>query len=603
MGQQESPTASIIFMERRIDLDLIKGFSIIAIIFYHIGLLPYGYLGVDVFLVISGFLIIPPVLNKISSNDFHYFPWLWKRFKRFLPLVVIVCATSLIIGYFVMIPEDYENLAQSSVASEIFANNILLAITSKNYWANPNKYKPLLALWYLGVVAQFFVLFPLIFTCIVKFVKTAMREKIISISLYAITIISFILYLLPIFDFNQKFYYLPFRIWEFCIGACAFYIAKHHKTNYSNYLYIILLILLLIIFSLNHASFNEINRIDIVGSYVEPNLIELPKPLLLIATALLSSALILKNMRVKKLWSCVAYLGKMSLSLFVWHQVILAFLIYSLVEELSFSWLIIYLILTLFISTISYKWIERIKLEKTISKCLLALSWLVVFCTSLFICQRAGVLRDTPEMGVTIENPPTAKSNAYIFRINSYDRPFSTDKTKVLVIGNSFACDFAFCLETWDKTKLLEISYMHEPVKGDNRFNETDYIFIFGDKKNVPEWVWKSISPKCEVYGIGTKTFGRTLGTVYAKKGTDNYYDASLPIPELLKETNEAWKENWGDHFIDFLDASLNEKGEIRIFTPDSMFISFDCKHLAPAGAGYFSTRLGFDEIFHANSH
>jgi len=585
-------------MERRTDLDFIKGFSIIAVILYHVGILPYGYLGVDVFLVISGFLIIPPVLDKMQVGDFQYSQWLWKRFMRFLPLVIFVCAVSMILGYYVMMPDDYENLAQSSIASELFANNILLSITSKNYWASANEYKPLLGLWYLGIVAQFFVIFPLIFIGAIKIFKKFSKEKVLLSTLYVITVISFILYTLPIFDFNQKFYYLPFRMWEFCVGACAFYIYNRHKSYYRDYLYVFVLLFLLIILSLFPHSLKDINHITHIGANIEEGSISIPKSFLQISTVFLGAFLIIKNIKLAGACKCMVFLGKMSLSLFLWHQVVLAFMRYSLFDNLSLSIFICYLISVFIVSIGSYYWLEKVRVENRRGKLILFSSWLIVFGASYYVYLRAGVMRDLPEMGVTKENPYAVRNTEYIDRIFSYNKPFTSNKTKVLVIGNSFARDFACTLEEWDMGSRLEISYMLNPVQDDKRFEDADFIFFFGNKKDVPEWVWDSTKNGCEVYGIGIKNFGKTFGTIYRNKGTDNYYNSSLPIPQLLKETNEIWKESWGNHYIDFVSASLNEKGEIRLFTPDSMIISFDCQHLAPAGAIYFSSRLGFDKIF-----
>lgn len=587
-------------MERRADLDFIKGFSILAVIFYHIGILPFGYLGVDVFFVISGFLIVPPVLSQIRNGEFRYLPWLWRRFKRFLPLVVIVCAVSLIIGYFLMMPDDYENLAQSSTASELFANNILLSITTRDYWASANEYKPLLALWYLGIIAQFFVIFPLIFICIKKTITSSFNQRNSIISLCVIALISFILYTLPIFDPSQKFYYLPFRIWELCIGALAFY-SPIKNNNTHPYLYITLSAFLLVILSLCPVSLNDINNITIIGASTEDAGHNAAKQLMLITTVIVSVFLIKQKISLKAPLILIAYIGRMSLSLFIWHQVVLAFMRYSFTDITTFSLLAIYLVCVFVISIASYQWIEKMKITGIFCKVVLFASWLCVLGVSLFIYYRAGVLKDVPEMGVTTENPYTVRNTEYIDRIYAYNQPFATDKIKVLVIGNSFARDFICCLEEWDKSRKLDISYMPDAIIGDKRFNDADVLFFFGDKKYIPEWVWNSITPDCEVYGIGTKNFGKTFGQIYRKKGSDTYYNASVPMPILLKKTNDEWKKSWDNHYIDFVAASLNENGEIRIFTPDSMIISFDCMHLSPAGAAYFASRLGFDEIFDIN--
>lgn len=108
---------------RRSDLDFLKGLSIIAVILYHVGILPYGFLGVECFLVISGFLLIPKLSKQIVDKDFHYFPWLWKRLYRIWPITLCASIVCLAIGYWCLIPDSYKNICQSIVASDLFANN------------------------------------------------------------------------------------------------------------------------------------------------------------------------------------------------------------------------------------------------------------------------------------------------------------------------------------------------------------------------------------------------------------------------------------------------------------------------------------------------
>ncbi len=146
----------------RPDIDILKGIAILAVVIYHMGFLPHGYLGVDVFLVINGFLIIPSVYKRTEEGSFNYFSFLKKRFLRLAPLVVIACAVSMLIGLIGMLPDDYENLAESSVASLFFSNNILSSLIAADYWNVVNDYKPLMHLWAVGVLAQLKLLSPLV---------------------------------------------------------------------------------------------------------------------------------------------------------------------------------------------------------------------------------------------------------------------------------------------------------------------------------------------------------------------------------------------------------------------------------------------------------
>ena len=133
-------------------IDLLKTWAIIAVVLFHCGILTRGYLGVDIFFVISGYFMMKGYLKESQGGKYSYIKSTTRKVIRFWPLIIIVCLLSMALGYFTMLPDDYENLAESVVASIAFANNILSAITAKDYWNISNNYKPLMHLWYIGVL-------------------------------------------------------------------------------------------------------------------------------------------------------------------------------------------------------------------------------------------------------------------------------------------------------------------------------------------------------------------------------------------------------------------------------------------------------------------
>ena len=167
--------------QRNMAIDGIKGLAIIAIAFYHFGggFLPYGYLGVDIFLVISGYLFVKQITAQITQNEFHYFSFITKKILRLWPIIIVAIISSLIIGYFLMLPDDYENLAESAIASSVFANNILQCITTKNYWDIVNLYKPLMHLWYVGLLMQAYIIFPFFYIIAAKIVENNKKAMMI----------------------------------------------------------------------------------------------------------------------------------------------------------------------------------------------------------------------------------------------------------------------------------------------------------------------------------------------------------------------------------------------------------------------------------------
>lgn len=153
-------------------IDVLKAVAIIAVVFYHAGYLTYGYLGVDMFLVINGYFITMSLEKKWSSIDCSggehsffsgYVSFLWSRIIRLLPVLLIACLACMVWGYFVMLPDEYENIGESVVATNLFSNNILQSIVSKDYWNLDNNYKPLMHTWYVGVLIEFYVVYYIIY--------------------------------------------------------------------------------------------------------------------------------------------------------------------------------------------------------------------------------------------------------------------------------------------------------------------------------------------------------------------------------------------------------------------------------------------------------
>ena len=100
--------------QRNSAIDALKGLAIIAVALYHFGgggYLPYGYLGVDVFFVVGGYLLIGGLKRRIEDNSFNYWPFLFRKIVRLWPLVIISSIAAFSIGYAIMLPDDYENLA------------------------------------------------------------------------------------------------------------------------------------------------------------------------------------------------------------------------------------------------------------------------------------------------------------------------------------------------------------------------------------------------------------------------------------------------------------------------------------------------------------
>ena len=133
----------------RKDIDGLRAIAVLSVIFFHLGYLPNGYLGVDIFFTISGYLITKIVYAESVENKFSITQFYLRRIRRIIPLVLFTSSIAVLIGFFVMLPDDFENLCQSLIATNFFGNNILQLITTGNYWdivnnLNQKKWRPAL---------------------------------------------------------------------------------------------------------------------------------------------------------------------------------------------------------------------------------------------------------------------------------------------------------------------------------------------------------------------------------------------------------------------------------------------------------------------------
>jgi peptidoglycan/LPS O-acetylase OafA/YrhL len=148
----------------------IRGIAVISVLLYHLdfSLFSSGFIGVDIFFVISGYLIIPKILSQIQNRDFEFKIFFFKRLRRLVPALLLVLVVAIIVGYFLLTPREYKELAHSILSNLIFSQNFFFRDRT-GYFADLAHQKPLLHTWSLGVEMQFYLLVPLILLLINKF--------------------------------------------------------------------------------------------------------------------------------------------------------------------------------------------------------------------------------------------------------------------------------------------------------------------------------------------------------------------------------------------------------------------------------------------------
>ncbi|MEQ2960942.1 acyltransferase [Bacteroides xylanisolvens] len=592
----------------RQDIDALKGIAIIAVVLFHLGFLKSGYLGVDLFFVINGFFVIPSVIRQIGNNTFSYISFLEKKLIRFLPLVVLASAVSLGLGYFLMLPDHYENLAQAVIAGNLMSENVLSAITTKNYWDVSNEFKPLMHLWYLGILYEFYIVFPLIMY-LVKFVAKKTNNdsnKVMKITLLSLCIVSFVLYIMPFDSVGNKFYFLHYRMFEIGVGGIIAQIvqSKNPKATFCKIVQPISLLFLLLLMSCSLFPSTQLSNIPVIGSAnLLNNGLPISSSFALILTVLFSCAAIICDkggsfvLRSKVLM----WVGKMSFSLFIWHQVIIAFYRYSISYNMNLMAYVTLFVLSFILAIFSYYCIEK-KIKATHQTFIVwVLMVIFVIIPSTYLFLHAGVVRDVPELNVVKGTEHRGMFGEYCDRVYCYNQDFPDNgKKNVLVVNISFGRDFANVLLESPYKDSINLSYVYlwrypEALK---RAKSADYIFSFTSKEDIPQEVWNIKKKTAKVYGIGTKNYGASNGVCYARRRDADFHKKTNKLVPGYKELNEKWRISWGENYIDFITPAMCQNGEIRIFTPDNRFIAQDCKHFTEAGAKWYASIINWEDIF-----
>ncbi len=330
-------------MQYRKDIDGLRAIAVGSVILFHAGLsqqLPGGFFGVDIFFVISGFLIGRILFNDIAEGRYSLLRFYERRAWRILPALLFVLLVSYAFARLLLTPLAFSEFRSSLFATLGFSSNIYFWLQS-SYFERASELKPLLHTWSLGVEEQYYILFPLL-----AFALRNSRWRWAAISLCAVASFIWAVGTVSIYP-NAAFYLLPARAWELLIGALGALWVTQHTLAANTRLALSALGLALILFAL----------LGLNARMLHPGVYTLIPTLgtVLVLVAQSTGGVVTQLLQLPPM----VWLGQISYSAYLWHQPLFAFWIYRFGKPSFEHYAFALITATLVLAHFSWRFIEN----------------------------------------------------------------------------------------------------------------------------------------------------------------------------------------------------------------------------------------------------
>ena len=203
-------------LKYRPDIDGLRAIAVLAVVLYHygIGALPGGFVGVDIFFVISGYLITGIIQKEIERGVFTFSGFYERRIRRIFPALFAMLLATLFVGAWVLLPSDLVRLGNGTLATLLFASNVLFWRQS-GYFDTGSEYNPLLHTWSLAVEEQFYIGLPILLILLHRYAKGWLKPTLVVCTIVSFELCVWIQGLRP----SATFFLSPFRAWELLLGG------------------------------------------------------------------------------------------------------------------------------------------------------------------------------------------------------------------------------------------------------------------------------------------------------------------------------------------------------------------------------------------------
>jgi len=440
-------------MTYRKDIDCLRGISVLAVILYHFKFDYFsgGYLGVDIFFVISGFLITSIILEEISLEKFSLINFYERRIRRLFPALIVVIITTSFLFEIVFLETEIKKLVVSIISTILFYANFYFQDIG-SYFSPLNEQQPLLHTWSLSIEEQFYLIFPIFLVLFFKKINLAFI-LIILFALFSISLSQFggnLKFSYPYVENHLSFFALPqfafyftlTRIWEILVGCLLALFLFNNKKNFENR-YLVLLGYLLIVLSILFFDRNTLH----------PSIITLI-PITGTLLVLLYSSENFNESGVFVIFNnyILLKIGLISYSLYLWHQPIYQFFnqIYFIDTNNLVKFFIIFLLLIL--SFFSFKFIEQpFRDKRKISQKNIFIFYILSTILIILFCLYSLYLRDFSK-----------KYSALVYDISNFSKYYENNNFNCSTSAENYISPNNACiLGNEQKTELALIGDSH----------------------------------------------------------------------------------------------------------------------------------------------
>jgi peptidoglycan/LPS O-acetylase OafA/YrhL len=619
-------------MRYRREIDGLRALAVLPVIFFHAGFRAFagGFVGVDVFFVVSGYLITSLIVSEKSTGTFTLANFYERRIRRILPALFVVMLACLPFAWAWMLPSEVKDFSKSLIAVAVFLSNILFW-REGGYFETPGAVKPLFHTWSLAVEEQYYLLFPVFLLLIWPIGKRWIRFIFAILALASLLAAEWMSQHHP----QGAFYLLPTRGWELLIGASvALYfigakpsiLAARETASLTNDI-AATLGLLLIAYAVVAFDRN----------------VPFPSFYALVPTVGAALVILFANQRslVGKLLSTriLVSVGLISYSAYLWHQPLFAFARIRNQGVLSTPLVSILCLAAVACAYFSWKFVEKPFRNRaligrtTVFLSAAAMSLLFVLIGFVGLTTN-GLAYRYSEDDRYLAAFDSFQAGRYVEKL--FDglelKPFdASGRRKIVVVGDSFAQDLVNAMNEGGLMTQLQVSTHWIPTQCGNLFLEANPISYVDQarrgicsntgwydsqalRKIMAEadaiWIASKWTPweaellpasirnltstfHAPVLIFGPKNFGRftipellhlSIAQRLAYKSA--MVDSHIQLNDLMKSTLPA------NNFLDVSKLLCGPSNTCPLFTTDAKLISFDGGHLTKDGAAYFGQRL-----------